>query len=286
MQRTTAAGSGSRSPAAPDDPLGHVAGRQEHRVVGIDARATRGQRGRGEQHVVQLDAEPAQVPGAHRLRQQPQPHHVAQVADRAVHAALVGEVRLPAVLGEHRRVELHADQAPGAAGDVAEPVRPAGTPTTADAGVVRPDGGDRQRVVHADLRADLGGERGQHLARRDDLGQQPGRQAERLDQRRRPAAGAGVEQAGGGGVGLLGDLTAGEPVAEQVRHQQRPPTVEHGLGGELVERVERQELQPGGARRAGPGPAWRARRRSRRRCAGRGSARGLPRSAPRASSSP
>jgi hypothetical protein len=47
--------------------------------------------------------------------------------------------------------------------------------------------------------------------------------------------GAGVEQTGGGGVGLLGDLTAGEPVAEQVRHQQRPPTVEHGLGGELVE---------------------------------------------------
>ena len=31
------------------------------------------------------------LPGAQRLLQQPQPHHVAQVADRSVHPELVGE---------------------------------------------------------------------------------------------------------------------------------------------------------------------------------------------------
>ena len=39
----------------------------------------------------------------------------------AVDADLVGEVRRPALLGEHRLIELHADQGPGAAGDVGEP---------------------------------------------------------------------------------------------------------------------------------------------------------------------
>ena len=33
---------------------------------------------------------------------------------RAVDAALVGEVRLPALLGQHRMLEFDADQAPGA----------------------------------------------------------------------------------------------------------------------------------------------------------------------------
>ena len=43
------------------------------------------------------------APGPHALLQQPEAHDVAQVADRAVDAALVGEVGLPGRLGEHRR---------------------------------------------------------------------------------------------------------------------------------------------------------------------------------------
>ena len=48
------------------------------------------------------------------------PIDVAQVADGAVDAAFVGEVRRPAGLGQHRVVEFDADQSPGAAGDVGE----------------------------------------------------------------------------------------------------------------------------------------------------------------------
>ncbi len=90
--------------------------------------------GGGEQRRRGRSRRPVALPGPHRLLQQPQAHHVAQVADRAVDAALVGEVRRAAGLGQDRRVELDADQRPGPAGDVGEAGRPsAGTPTTADA---------------------------------------------------------------------------------------------------------------------------------------------------------
>ncbi len=58
------------------------------------------------------------APGAQRLREHPEAHHVLQEPDRAVDAALVGEVGEPRVLGQHRLVELEADQRPGARGDV------------------------------------------------------------------------------------------------------------------------------------------------------------------------
>ena len=53
-------------------------------------------------------------PGAQRFLQQPQAHDVAQIADRAVHAQLVGEDRGAPGLGEHRLVELGptSDQVP------------------------------------------------------------------------------------------------------------------------------------------------------------------------------
>src|SRR4051794_20063375 len=70
------------------------------------------------------------------------------------------------------------------------------------------------------------------------MGRSPARYVESLDQLRGPVAGAGVEQAGGGGVGLLGGLRAGEPVAEQVRDQQGPHAGQVWFGGELVEGVE------------------------------------------------
>jgi hypothetical protein len=102
------------------DPLRHVAGREEHRVVGIEPRPTRREGGRRHEDLAEVHSKPTQVPGADRLGQQPQAHDVAQVTDGAVDAALVGEIRRPALLGEHGRVQFDTDQAPRAAGDVAE----------------------------------------------------------------------------------------------------------------------------------------------------------------------
>ena len=272
------AGSAAR---AADDPRGHVAGRQERRVVRVDTRAAGRQRGRGGEDLAELDPEPAQVPGPQRLAEQPEAHHVAQVADRPVDAALVGEVGPAARLGEHRRVELDADQPPGAAGDVAEPGRRRRHADDRRGGVVRADGADQQLVVDAELGPHGAGHAGQHPAGGHHVRQQAGRQAEPLDQLRRPVAGAGVEQAGGRGVGLLGRTHAGQPVAEQVGHQQRLPAgLQPGLGGQLVERAERQELQRRSARTAGPGRACGARRRARPRSGRPGSGGGCRRSAP------
>ena len=71
-----------------------------------------------------------------------------------------------------------------------------------------------------------------------------GRQAQGSDQLRRPATGAGVEQARGGGDRLLGGLPPREPVAEQVRGQQEAVRVlQVGLGRQLVDGVDRDDLQ-------------------------------------------
>ena len=73
----------------------HVAGRQER---GSSASTTAVKAGtwaaRGEQ-LGQVGGQPGGRPGAQRLLQQPQAHDVAQVADRAVDAELVGEARAP-----------------------------------------------------------------------------------------------------------------------------------------------------------------------------------------------
>ena len=93
-----------------------------------------GQLAGGDEQRRQVLGRARQLPGPQRLLEQPQAHDVAQVADPVVDAALVGEVRRAALLGQDRRVELDADERPGAAGDVRERrSSPAGTPTTADA---------------------------------------------------------------------------------------------------------------------------------------------------------
>jgi hypothetical protein len=249
MQRTTTSGStvGSGSPplaAGPHDPLRHVSGREEYRIVGVEPRSTRREGGGRHEDLTEVDAEPADVPGADRLGQQPQAHDVAQVSDRAVHTAFVGEVRRPALLGEHGCLQFDTDEAPGAAGDVAEVRACGGDTDDGGGGVVRAHRGHQQLLVDSQVFPRGRGDRRQNVPGFDDVGQQFGGQTQCLDQLRRPPAGAGVEQAGGGGVGGLGGFPAGEPVTEQVRDQQRPVASEVGLGGQLVEGVEGQELQP------------------------------------------
>ena len=109
---------------------------------------------------------------------------------------------------------------------------------------MRADRGEERLLVRPQLLAHDGRQRRQDLPRGDDLGQQPGGQAQRLDQLRRPAAGAGVDEAGGGGDRLLGGLAAREPVAEQVRGQEDAVRVlQVGFGRQLVDGVDRDDLQ-------------------------------------------
>ena len=234
----------ARLAAGPHDAARHVARLEEGRVGQVDPRARREGRGRVEE-VLQVELTAAQVPPPDRLRQEPEPHDVAQVADGAVDAALVGEVGPPAVLGQHGRIQLDADERPRPAGDVAEVRAGGGHADDRRRGVVRADGGEQRLLVRPQLLAHGRRQRRQDLPGGDDLGQQPGGQAQRLDQLRRPEAGAGVDEAGGGGDRLLGGLAAGQPVAEQVRDQEEAVRVlEVGFGRQLVDAVDRDDLQP------------------------------------------
>ena len=102
---------------------------------------------------------------------------------------------------------------------------------------MRPDGDHRGAVA--------GGP--DDRARFPQVREQRGIGADLLDQGRRPGAGADVEELGRGRVGDLRALFSGEPVREQVgNHQQAACHGQPALGRQLVDRVERQELQPGG----------------------------------------
>ena len=84
------------------DPGGHVARAAGTRVVGSTTGVRAGTAAASREQPVQVTAVPAASHVRRRLLQQPQAHDVAQVADGAVDAQLVGEVGPPAGLGEHR----------------------------------------------------------------------------------------------------------------------------------------------------------------------------------------
>ena len=206
------------------DPGRHVARRQQAGVVGVErsptgvaiaAAASSSSR--------QVDRVPGPLPGAHRLTQQPQPHHVLQIADPAVDPALVGEVGRPALLGQHRCVQLHADQRPGAGGDVGRVIgrpsarRPPPTPCRAS-----------RRPPH---RAADGAEIGRRRPRAAGRCADPGRRSRRQQAARQPEVGRSgrVPLTGCGRPAdrwsrrwSLGDPLAGQPVRQQVRDEQRP----------------------------------------------------------------
>ena len=140
----------------------------------------------------------------------------------AVDAALVGEVRVPGGLGQHRLLELDPDQPPGAAGDVRRVVARHRDADDRRGGVVRADRGDREAgrptsrrdLPAAAARPPCPGRR----ARRTAAGARPSRVAQVAV----PLPRAHVEQPGRGGVGALGERAAGQPVADQVGDQQQP----------------------------------------------------------------
>ena len=124
MQRVIAAGSSGRtSPVrrtAARMRSGMLSGAMKYGIVRIDLRSARGQRGSGGEQRRQFRGEPFRGPGPLAFAEQPEPAHVAQVADGAVHAAFVGEVRLPAGFGQDRVLQFQPHQGPGAGGDVGE----------------------------------------------------------------------------------------------------------------------------------------------------------------------
>ena len=226
-------GLGERPARRVGDPLGHPSGWDEGGVVDVDAWAVAGQPCGSSEEVVEI----VPAPCALALLQQPETADVAQEPDAAVDAELVGEVGRAGRLGEHRSVELEPDEGPGAAGDVGEALGGGGHRDHRGGGVVRSDRGD--------LGASVGG--AASGARRLDRGQSVGGDAEPIEQVGGPLPAANVEQAGGGRVRELGAERTGEPVGDQVgqQHDVRGALPERSplLGGELVDRVERQELE-------------------------------------------
>ena len=221
--------------AAPvGDPGRHVARRDEPCVLHVEHHLR--------SHVGRRQVEqPRQVIGTPRpqgFRQKPGAHHVGEEPDPAVDAALVGEVGGAGLVGDHRTVELDADQPPRAAGDVRR------------VGVGHRDADHRRRGV---VRTD----RDHRRARRDRRPRCPGPparpscaglDADQGEQLGVPLAGVDVQQPGRGGVGALADGPAGQPVRHQVRDEQQLLRLgQLPLGGQLVDGVERQELQPGAA---------------------------------------
>ena len=116
-------------------------------------------------------------------------------------------------LGEDGRLELEADERPGAAGDVGEPVGGRGHGDDGRRGVVRADGGDdgrRRRTSRAANGSRATASAGSSRARGC-----RGARAASVDHCRRPD----VEQAGRRRVGHLGPQRAGQPVGEEVGEQ-------------------------------------------------------------------
>ena len=143
MQRTSAtrlagAGWSSRAQRAAIR-AGMSPGGRKDGVVRVDDRTACRELPRGGEQRRQILGRAFELPGPERLLEQPQPHHVAQVADATVDAALVREVRRAALLGQDGSVELDADQRPRPAGDVGERDVAGGHPDDRRRGVVRPD---------------------------------------------------------------------------------------------------------------------------------------------------
>jgi hypothetical protein len=231
-----------------DDPAGHVAGGEEALVGRVEGRDRSADRRGLAQQLGEVDLlAGAALPGADRLREQPQPGDVLEESDSPVDAALVGEVGGPTLQRDHRLLEFDADERPGATGDVREVLVRGRHGDDGRGRVVRADGDDAEPGRGAELGGDGGEERAEPGARLDQGREDPERQIEAREELVVPRAGVRVEQTRGGGVGDLGRGDTGQPVADQVRDEQRlVGEGEHvALGGELEQRVEGEVLQSG-----------------------------------------
>ena len=250
MQRTRASrvdGAGCPSCcSAARDPRRHVAGRQERRIVRIDGRTPDWKRCRAGEQAVEVRRFARLGPRAHGFLQEPQPHHVAQEAHPAVHATFVREVRRPAGVRDDRPVELDTHEAPRSARDVGEGIAARRNADDRRGRVVRADVDHRRRRGEAGRFGDVVAERPEPVAGVGQVGEQPSREPERVDDVPGPGRRCRVEQAGRGGVRALRRRPAGQPGADEIGDEDHRGCIRErgfGLGRELVERVEGQELQ-------------------------------------------
>ena len=230
MQRTTAGGSaGGRWPvrrAASAIRAGMSPGGRNTGSSGSTTTCSGGIRAASSSSLGQVSRLPGRRPGADRLLEQPQAHHVAQVPDRAVHPGLVGEVGRPARLGEDRLVQLDTHQGPGAAGDVREVAGPgrarrrrrrrcrASPPRS-------PAAGPRAARPHSPATSRQEGPRWPRPGWRSGGKSPRGRPARPISAAWPSPAPAMSSSCSGGRVGQLGPDLAGQPVGEQVGDQQQ-----------------------------------------------------------------
>src|SRR5215212_6780968 len=96
------------------NPERHVARFKEGRVVRIEHGDGRVDRGGSVEEGQQINAVASALPRRYRLAEQPHAHDVAKEPYPPVDSGLVGEVRSTALGGEHRSLDLDADQPPRA----------------------------------------------------------------------------------------------------------------------------------------------------------------------------
>ena len=217
-------------------------------MVGIEERSERRPRLGGEAEQLVVGEVVALLrPVAPAGLQQPQAGDVLEQPRRAADAALVGEVELAGARGNDWRAQLGAEQRPRArAQERAVTIRAHGG--HGRAGVVarrRDDARAAERGVR--VGTDVADER----SRLDHPRQNPRRHVQHLQQVGRPLPRPRVDELRRRGVGELGRHLAGQPVVHEVRDGAEgdggvdEPRRRAAGGVELIQRVERQELDAG-----------------------------------------
>ena len=190
--RTRHGCAGTAAPASAQqrgDARGHVARRGEARIVGVeerDAVSTDAASASSERRQVDvLAASRSHV--AHGLAQQPQAHDVVQEPHAPVDAALVREVRLARLVGDHGSRRARRRRAPTCRTRCTPRVRCAcGTATTAEAVSCEPTAMTATCGRRTDRCGVAGEQRAEAFAGLDERRQDAARQSERGDRARGP----------------------------------------------------------------------------------------------------
>ena len=241
----------------------HVFGAEKPGEVGVNQAAKRRCLG-GQLHHLGVVVGPSlflKRPPA--LLHQPQPHDVLQQSPRAIEPTLVGHVAGQRLRRQCRPREFEPHERPGSRTDVRPPPGPcqAGRHRRhGRTGVVRRRCDHRQSAQPGRLR-DIGPQRPQSRPGVDNLREDIGGNLELPQQRQGPLPRPGVETLAGRGIGEFADLAPRQQPVEQVGHHQEPlglceqPGVLLPHGNQLIQRVDRHELQPGAGEDLGPGHA-------------------------------
>ena len=185
----------------------------------------------------------------------PQAHDVLQQPGGAEGAALVAEVVARDLGVEERRAAFDAHERPGSRGDVG-PSLFEGRPHHGAPRVVG-GGNDDVRFGESHLLGHLGSKRTKVGSRRHDRREQGRRNPESFEQLQVPAAVGRAHELRGRGVRVLRDHAPAEEVVDEVGKEKEVGGVRgkafFGVGEELVDGVEHQELDAGTREDLGPG---------------------------------